>query len=309
MFSRDRRDGLDGVAGVIHSIVMFITFPFRKWWLILALVVILAALPFLFGVTVDNFAGWYKEKLHYDEIVEVIKNTKSSFVTKKQAMQNSLHELLPSVPAAQQPKQQTEKKVKKDKEFVSWNVAKFRHAKYKEQPKAKAVKVQAEAVENTDFKKWEIEQQKKKVTAANPVKNTVIKAKENAYVKNAAKEKKELFSDIGLEKYYVKKENLPLEYVSEPEQLFGYAEIIDANSLQIDERFVYLYGIYSDPSEYDTAAAERYLHDIADGKKIDCKVVAYTHSTNSATALCFVGGDFINRLLVDKNLAKNVALR
>ena len=71
---------------------------------------------------------------------------------------------------------------------------------------------------------------------------------------------------------------------------------------------MFLYGIYTDPDIYDAAEAQDYLEKITEGRKVHCEIVAETYS-HTATALCFVQGVFINKALVDRKLARNVALR
>ena len=86
-------------------------------------------------------------------------------------------------------------------------------------------------------------------------------------------------------------------------------KLVDANSLYVNDRFVYLYGVYSDPEFYDAEAAEKYLVDLVEEKNISCYVVAKSLQNNVGTALCFVDGLFINKLLTEHGYAQNVALQ
>ena len=125
------------------------------------------------------------------------------------------------------------------------------------------------------------------------------------------KEKKKTADDIeiNLADYYVKLRSEDLSYMENPEILEGDARVIGPNSMYVDGEFVFLYGIYSHPRRHDVDAAVQYLKNITQGKKVGCAVVAYSKKTQSATALCFVNGVFINRLLTEHNLAKNIALK
>lgn len=109
--------------------------------------------------------------------------------------------------------------------------------------------------------------------------------------------------------YYIKRTDVALEYLSESEILYNVAEVSGPNSLYIDNTFMYLYGIYTNNKSYDVSMVQKYLEDLIVGKKVYCEIVAYTIQTQVATALCFVDGVLINKLLVDENLADNVALK
>ena len=68
-----------------------------------------------------------------------------------------------------------------------------------------------------------------------------------------------------------------------------------------------LYGIYTDPAKYNQDDANQYLKELADGKILECKILAYTYR-NIATGVCFLDGRSVNRNLVDAGFADNVAL-
>ena len=119
----------------------------------------------------------------------------------------------------------------------------------------------------------------------------------------------ESFYSGRLSDYYEIATNRGLIYLQNPEILYGAAEIAGPNSLFINGKFMFLYGIYSDPREHNLSAAKRYLEDIASKESIWCEVVAYAMQTQSATALCFVRGNFINKSMVLNGLARNVSLK
>ncbi len=106
---------------------------------------------------------------------------------------------------------------------------------------------------------------------------------------------------------YRKVEGLGLTYLSAPVFIKGEAIVYGANELYIDGKYIYLYGIYTDPIKYDEQKVMAYLHDLATNGEIECLVVAYTKD-GIGTALCFSADSNINQMLVDQNMADNIAL-
>ena len=106
---------------------------------------------------------------------------------------------------------------------------------------------------------------------------------------------------------YRKVEGLGLTYLSAPVFIKGEAIVYGANELYIDGKYIYLYGIYTDPIKYDEQKVMAYLHDLATNGEIECLVVAYTKD-GIGTALCFSSDSNINQMLVDQNMADNIAL-
>ena len=109
--------------------------------------------------------------------------------------------------------------------------------------------------------------------------------------------------------YYKIIKNRGLTYLSRPEVIYGSAEIVGPNSLFVNDKFMFLYGIYTDPREYDAKAAQKYLENITANLGVRCAIVAYAGQTNSATALCFTPKTFINGALVKRDLARNISLK
>ena len=106
---------------------------------------------------------------------------------------------------------------------------------------------------------------------------------------------------------YRKVEGLGLTYLSAPVFLKGEAIVYGANELYIDGKYIYLYGIYTDPMKYDEQKVTAYLHDLVTNGEIQCLVIAYT-ADGVGTALCFSADSNINQMLVDQNMADNIAL-
>ena len=135
------------------------------------------------------------------------------------------------------------------------------------------------------------------------------------YVKKSNKKQQAAVDDVAnssqrdLSSYYKIMDNQQLEYVKEPKSYGGSATVVGSNSLYVADMFVYLYGIYSDPQFHDLVQAQEYLVELTENKNVECYVVAYTTQTQTATAICFAGDVFINKALVDKYLASNIALK
>lgn len=177
--------------------------------------------------------------------------------------------------------------------YANWNVGKFNKVKF--EPLETSPTVTNEASFAEVKQQAQIEKQQKEEILAEGEKITP--------------ENKTLLSAQDLEQFYVKKNSLNLEYLPKPEIIFGEMKLVDANSLYVNDRFVYLYGVYSDPEFYDAEAAEKYLVDLVEDKNISCYVVAKSLRNNVGTALCFVDGLFINKLLTEQGYAQNVALQ
>ena len=294
---------ISGLLGWVHRFVMFITFPFRRFWQILfvtlLLLAIAVAVPMFQGVKIYEVWNWYQEKLPTKKIAEIKDEAKTKVDSKFASVKQKIQGIIPggaSAPVAAD---------KEDNEprFVSWNVAQFKKAKY--QPKKKA---KNSAIENMKaFEKLKNETQERKDDTAVAAVNMAL----NAPVSNETAEvEADVMPEVGdLSQYYRKLKNQDLAYVDAPEVLFDVADVVKANDLYINNTYIYLYGIYTDPRHYDEEQARAYLTSLTEGRKVRCDIVAYTVQTQSATALCFVGDVFINKAMVDQNLAANVALK
>ena len=203
-------------------------------------------------------------------------------------MRSSLGQIMQNMPKKNEKAEKNE-----EVRFVSWNVAKFNKAKY--QPKS-AVDQPPETTAEPTFAETKQQAQENRVQKIEEFEA----AREEQY--------KDVFYSGKLSDYYVENNSLNLEYLPEAQHLYGEAAVAGPNSLYIGDKFMFLYGIYTDPDIYDAAEAQDYLEKITEGRKVHCEIVAETYS-HTATALCFVQGVFINKALVDRKLARNVALR
>lgn len=317
---------VSGLLAWIHRIVMLITFPFRRFWqivlVLLVLLVIFLAVPLLQGIKFGDIWDWYMVKMPTHEFVEAKDKTSAKFSQRWRQVKNTVGEMVPSYNLS------TKEKKEEPERFVAWNVAAFRKAKYEPRKalKIETPKPQAEPVKTSEkpLLKWLTPKKKETVvakpeTAGDDMPKTITEEKiaepnlNSEVVMNSDDDNiqkgEEVYIRSHLQDYYVIKENLDLTYLPEPEKLFAKADVLGANSLYVDNTFLFLYGIYSDAKKYDVLAARQYLTDLIGERPVYCEVVAYTNQTHAATALCFANGVFINKALVDKYFADNVALK
>lgn len=294
---------VNGWLAWIHRAVMFITFPIRRFWqIVLGIIVIcilLALIPLYFGVGFGHITHWYHEMIVSEELQEVKEQAKNSISDSINIIKDAFPE-----PDDIQPEE--------THRFAVWNVPKFKKAKYypKSTPKTK---------ENGDnnTKKALLafaDAARKKAKAIRNVANNenshkaIIPTDTANRIDFSASDKSYFYSGT-LKEYYKILPNLNLDYLSEPETLYGKAEVIGPNSLSVNNTFMFLYGIYSDAKEYDLVAAEKYLRDVTANQPILCEIVAYAVPPHTATALCFTNRIFINKSMVNHDFAQNVALK
>jgi len=292
---------MSGFLGWIHKIVMFITWPFRRFKLLLSIIigvlVVMITIPMCYGVAFKDIPSWYYQLIKApfvqhmtqavsDKASEIKEHTSQTIDGVKQ----KIGKISPEIKAAEEAKAKGE-----PIKFTTWNVAKFNKVKYE--------KKVAEPKEDIKLKA--------------PTFAVLKRETKEAQVKREQEAKKQQEEEkIGgpyykghLEDYYRVRTDLGLTYLSESEKYHGKAEVMGPNSLYIAGTHVFLYGIYTNPDIYDVAEAQVHLEELIEGKVVHCDVIAYATQTQAATALCFVDGLFINGDLVNKSLALDVALK
>ena len=313
---------LDGFLAWVHRLVMLITFPIRRFWQIVLFIVAVVILCLIvhryYGVGFDGVSRWYHSLRSSAELnFEKKKYTLHDISEKVEQIKNSVSEaVVNNMKDAAKSKKKAEAQ---HKHFAVWNVPHFKRVSYSDETKNKDV-----AVDVRSPAEIEKETAKARKTKLVPIKEENIitmpvfysaKSKEEPLVeKPQTIEKIEAvtganFYSGALSDYYEFAANRGLLYLQMPEILYGAAEVAGPNSLFIDGKFMFLYGIYSDPREHNLAAARAYLEDVASKESLWCEVVAYAVQTQSATALCFVKGNFINKSMVLNGLARNVSLK
>ena len=281
-----------------YNTYMLLTFPVRKWWIILSVLatvlLVLILIPTMEGIKKEDIVDWYKAKWTYSDVNKAKNKTIALMSRKLKNLKDNVKEILPDV----EDENDVAKKQNKG-EFVSWNVAEFRKAKYI--PREQRTNKEKNKVYDSNTFALIKEQMKH-----NKKKN----AKDNLYGTNSIIVDQARASDnYNLSHYYEIRPDLDLEYLNEPETIIGTATISGANDLYIGDTFVYLYGIYTNPRKYSVMEARDFLEDVTDGEEVECDVVAYSTQTHAKTALCFVNGVLINKQMVAEYLAENVALK
>ncbi|MBP5353182.1 MAG: hypothetical protein J6Y91_05405 [Alphaproteobacteria bacterium] len=276
---------LSGFRAWLYRVWMFITWPFRKLWkillVLLAVVAVAIIVPMCYGVKFHDICAWYKTKLSFTE------------------MKNKAPEAQPAPSSAEN----EEKKVS-TKRYAVWNVGEFNQGAYD------PIKhVQPQQPENKAAAQKVSDQAAAPVTAEKKVEYHPLVKKKKKPAPETVAEPVQKPIERNLRAYYNVVENSDLEYLKTPQVYQGTATVVGSNSLYIADKFVYLYGIYSDPQIHDLVQAQEYLVNLTENKEVDCHVVAYTVQTQTATALCFAGDTLLNKALVQRYLADNVGLR
>ncbi len=306
----------DGVLGFIHKIIMFVTWPFRRWKLLVGGIIVLAAVaiivPMCYGAKFGDVINWYKDLFTSKPVVQAtekinaVKETaREQIIVKVEDVKQAMQQIMPQVTSDEEEKVEAVKS--EPIRFTSWNVAKFNKVKY-EKPVQKAgagnEKVEIKAPTFATLKKQADEQVAAIADEALAPQPQVVQEDSYKPIKQTASYYAGKLGD-----YYRIRPDLELIYLTEAEKIYHTADVVGANSLYINGVYVYLYGIYTNPDYYDEAEAKQFLEKMLEGKKVHCDIVAYTSQGQAATALCFINGELINKAMVDAGLAKNIALK
>lgn len=281
---------LHGWEKFFYNVYMILTFPVRKWWIILGVLatvlLVLIIIPTIEGVKKEDIVDWYKAKLTHSDVNKAKNKTLAVLGKKIDNLKDNVKQILPDNEKADA------QDGKKESKFVAWNVAEFKKAKYVPNTSSKAKSTQKVYDGNTYSL---IKAQMKKSKPEDKADKLIISTEPPTY------------RDVT--PYYEVRTDLNLEYLSEPEIISGTATVAGANELYIGETFVYLYGIYTSPRKYDINEARAFLENVTENQEIECDIIAYSTQNYAKTALCFVNGVLINKEMVIENLADNVALK
>ena len=311
---------LKGIGKFIHSVFMFLTYPFRHGFKFLGLlfvgIVILAAIPMSQGVSYKHIFDWYM--LRYDQIETKINTEKRA---KPEAIEREV-----------KTKVRKEFKFKEtaapDRRYVSAELKKKMDGNSaddtlnveKKEVKRKTFNIKKSSFRNKGIKStWtkkteekpyfqeELQEDNDSVSDAK-----IVEAAPQLQIKTdpVTSDHEEIvvpMPEIKNELSYRKVETLPIIYIDTTEHIEGTALVFGANDLSVDDKYVILYGIYTNSYRFDIEKAASYLRDLVDKKNIECEIVAYTYQ-NYPTAICFLDGVSINQHLVDAGFADNIAL-
>ena len=262
--------------------VLYLLKHYRLIVYLLLFLLLFITIPLLNGAKFGNILQWYGNVLFSEKNAQT--NIKTTLSQKVNEYKNKADDISNEEQEAEEP------------HFTTWKVNEFKKVKYKPSKvikKQKETKRVEEKVQDNSEKEISSTKQKHKIFEK--------QIKENKFKQGPLKEE--------LPQYYVKIENPNLAYLNTPESLVGTAEIFGPNSLYIKDRIVLLYGINTSSDTHDVKKVQQYLNNLASGKEVHCEILAYKVQTQAATALCFVNGIFINKSLVDHNLADNEALK
>lgn len=308
---------MDGILAWVHRLVMLITFPLRRFWLFLmlclAIFAIFLIIPLYKGVPFKEIGAWYQSISPWQEWHKIKDKAIAGAGAKFEAVENTVSKISEKVKdkAADYAQTADDEKVK----LTKWPVAEVKRAQYN--PKVSASKKQAAQPAKTVMP--QAKTTKDFGTTTPPPMRSVLsgqarrveykrhqaeQAREQAYIPSNA-----VFYKGKLTDYYERLDNRGLLYVHNPDILYGKAEVSGPNGMSVNGTFFFLYGIYSDEYRHDIYAAERYLRNVTADAPVYCALIAYAVKSQVPTALCFVNGIFINRSMVNHNLADNVGLK
>ena len=295
---------LDGVLAWVHRLVMLITFPIRRFWQIVLglIVIVLLLLVIPIRVMLKNNS----------KVIEKVADKVDKISAKVGEINDTLSEITANVTV------DTEDVASDDEpRFAKWNVGELKKAEYKPKAGVKALQNTVNAAQNAFVALMQMASETKEdETAALHKETRLVKPRyQQAFTVEPSVAPKDVvpqdsfYYEGALTDYYERLENRGLVYPDKPRVLYGSANVVGPNSLYVNHTFLFLYGIYTDKRTYDTRSAEQYLRDLTADEAVYCAVVAYTGHTNTATGLCFVNGIFINKAMVNHNLAENVGLK
>lgn len=96
-----------------------------------------------------------------------------------------------------------------------------------------------------------------------------------------------------------------LNYTPEIMEVYGKAEVYNANEIMVGNVYMFLFGIYTDAKSSNYEYAKKFLQENIENQNVRCEILAYTEQ-NIATAKCYLGARCINDMLTDAGLAKKV---
>ena len=274
---------ISGATGVFHKIVMFITYPFRKplrcLFFLAALGAIVYFIPVMYGVKPEKVYDWYVKLVHDVNKQIIIPHTQkekgtdtlveSNYATGQREIRRQMF-----VKASGRAPQKVDVLAEEASEVV--NIGDIRRAEdnaenYDEQPIAP--------------EKTTVEEQSNVVAVQHPV----------------------VTEDFDYRRHYGEFDSL--NYLNEPVEVRGTAKIHNANELTVNDTYIFLYGIYSNPLNGRGVKAGVFLKNLVKDEEVLCQILAYTKEGQVATAECYVGETDINNLMVKNGFSDKVTAR
>lgn len=274
---------ISGATGVFHKIVMFITYPFRKplrcLFFLAALGAIVYFIPVMYGVKPEKVYDWYVKLVHDVNEQIIVPHTQkekgtdtlveSNYATGQREIRRQMF-----VKASGRAPQKVDVLAEEASEVV--NIGDIRRAEdnaenYDEQP--------------ITPEKTTVEEQSNVVAVQYPV----------------------VTEDFDYRRHYGEFDSL--NYLNEPVEVRGTAKIHNANELTVNDTYIFLYGIYSNPLNGRGVKAGVFLKNLVKDEEVLCQILAYTKEGQVATAECYVGETDINNLMVKNGFSDKVTAR
>ena len=287
---------LRGWSAFFHRLVMILLFPLRKPLIFFPILLILFLAPTFCGVKPAEVHAWYWGKIK--------SYTASAFLFVK----NETKKALPDNFQLKLPLSDDDTEVKGMDKLVDYPVEDVNAKRKAMFERASGGMRQPVDIENNEVQTEALSQEQELLAekalaklAEQVLSQTQPEEKVKAATDNLEPTKKEEKKETVVPK------KLPLIYLDEPKEVIGAVKIYNANELEVDGIYIFLYGIYVNPDTNEGVEAKQFLESYLKNQIVRCSIVAYTFQ-DVATGMCYVGGENINKLLVDKKFSKNVAL-
>lgn len=290
---RDQIETSSGLGKFIH----FLTWPIRRFYIVIPIVTLLLATPIFFGVKVTEMKDWYKDKTAY-----VIDEAPDFFA----GYYNKIKGLL----GFEVDNENLTTNTKGKSNIKSNTIQKRGIDTLVDAPKRiKSSKRKGFNVGNSDIQRIAVEVEGGEIIETTELNDIVVYSDVERITSGNSEVIKTILNSSEPEAFVIKPsaKKLPLVYLKTTKTIMGEAIIKNANELEIDGTYIVLYGVYVKPNTLRGAQARAYLETKARRNDIKCTIVAYTYQ-NIATAVCFAGKENLNRSLVDNEYSDNIAL-
>ncbi len=279
---RDYIGPATGWTAFFHKLAMFILFPLRKPLIFFPLLLILFLAPTFNGVKPAEVHRWYWGKIKQYGLMM------TDFVSEKGkgVLPKDFKIKVPSLGNSASETKGTDKLV----EYPTVDVNANRRAIFERASSAPVMPV--DIVTDESFTEDES-------TLGEPA------AEEKEII--APLENRQLAEELQEIKVQTVKRHLPLVYLDTPKEVIGAVTVHNANELEVDGTYIFLYGIYVNPDTEQGIYAKKFLENMVKNQIVRCSIVAYTLQ-DVATGMCYLNGENINRMMVTNKFSKNVAL-
>lgn len=282
---------LRGWSAFFHRLAMILLFPLRKPLIFFPVLLILFLAPTFRGVRPAEVHTWYWDKIK--------SYTASAFLFVK----NETKKALPDNFQLKLPLSDDDTEVKGTDKLVDYPVADVNANRKAIFARAKSGGFQPVDIHN-ELEPAPVEQEglldDKSLTPETAAALPPAESLESDSTKDES-------NDASLADKQKLQKKLPLVYLDEPKEVIGMAKVYNANEVEVDGTYIFLYGIYVNPDTEEGLQAKKFLEDALKNQVVRCSIVAYTLQ-DVATGMCYVGGENINQLLVKNKFSKNVAL-